>query len=65
MAWVTQEFILQHHLKMKLAENQIEFDECTIRLRPTTQDEAQKLAMMLRKAARRLEEIGKDLPVAV
>lgn len=61
MAWIEQEF---HHagLKLSLQSDKVQMNDYTVILEPANQDEAHAWAMMLRKAARRLEEIGKVLP---
>ena len=63
MAWVTQTFTLDH-LEVALKGDRVQFrlwDELKLDLYPQTSDSAHKWAMILRKAARRLEEIGKGL----
>ena len=65
MAWVTQTF--GHGDKeVNLYEDAV-FIQCDrtkegVWFDPTGQDEAHGWALMLRRAARRLEEIGKGLP---
>lgn len=66
MAWVTQAFSIKGTL-VRLEEDgvMIEVVDCTgeerVYLAPRTREEAHGLALMLRRAARRLEEIGKGL----
>lgn len=60
MAWVKQEFSA-HGLNVLLEDDGVSVNEFAIWLQPRSRDEAHDWAMMLRKAARRLEEIGKGL----
>lgn len=67
MAWVTQHFEVQG-FKVSLLGDRVEIEvqdptlgACKIFFKPLTQSGAHGGAMMLRRAARRLEEIGKDL----
>ena len=59
MAWVEQEFS-HKGFQVTLQDDGVWFDQW-IHLLPKAQEEAHAWAMMLRKAARRLEEIGKGL----
>lgn len=75
MAWVTQDFehgcfhVLLRDDEVLLYEDggedvdgdQERYPITSIRLFPFSSDDAHNWAMMLRKAARRLEEIGKGL----
>lgn len=61
MAWVTQQF--KHgSLEVTLEADGVQFNEFLLWLRPKKQEDAHNWAMMLRRAARRLEEVGKGLP---
>lgn len=60
MAWITQQFT-KSGFRMELTEQDVSFDDRTICLTPQRQEDAHAWAMMLRKAARRLEEIGRGL----
>ena len=59
MAWIEQEFS-HKGFQVKLQTDVVWLGEW-VHLAPQTQDEAHAWAMMLRKSARRLEEIGKGL----
>ena len=69
MAWVEQVFthhekrfhLLYHAVFMQDKHENDPIGSPGLWLEPSTQEEAHGWAMMLRKAARRLEEIGKDL----
>ena len=61
MAWVTQKFEYRC-LGVELDEGSVEITSGeSIYLTPENSQEAHAWAMMLRRAARRLEEIGKEL----
>ena len=62
MAWVTQQFKLED-LGVNLHSDHvtIKSGDSLIAISPATQDEAHGFALMLRRAARRMEEIGKEL----
>ena len=70
MAWVTQDFkhnfigVFLDHKDVMIYEEQIGGEENTISLSPKSSSDAHSWALMLRRAARRLEEIGKGLPDA-
>ena len=63
MAWVTQQFG-EDDFKVVLEEKQVRILVWGegLTLAPPMRDVAHNQAMMLRRAARRLEEIGKGLP---
>lgn len=64
MAWVTQKFEyagLEFILEAKRVIIQDEDHKGGLILEPTDQDSAHSQAMLLRRAARRLEEIGKAM----
>ncbi len=66
MAWVTQDFTLGF-FTVSLQEKEIFISgaskgERFIGLHPRTLEDAQGYALMLRRAAKRLEEIGSSLP---
>ncbi len=66
MAWVRQRFEMdgvrvtldEHDVEIKIQDGPI---PVAIVLEPDTQQEAHGYAMLLRRAARRLEEIGRGL----
>ena len=64
MAWLTQKFE-GHGVSVVLESHRVQVvvpaQRVDLMLAPRSQDEAHHLAMMLRRAARRLEEIGKGL----
>lgn len=60
MAWVPQKFEYSS-FRVELFECDVSLDDYTIWLKPQTSAQAHSWAMMLRRAARRLEEIGKGL----
>lgn len=62
MAWVTQRFT-SGSVEVSLEEAWVRIYRrgSTFVMYPTTRDEAHDWALMLRRAARRLEEIGKSL----
>jgi len=59
MAWIEQDFS-HKGFQVTLQTDGVWFD-LWVHLAPKTQDEAHAWAMMLRKSARRLEEIGRGL----
>lgn len=61
MAWVSQSFG-HAGFKVELLEKSVSLGDYTIWLMPMSAEDAHSWAMMLRRAARRLEEIGKGLP---
>ena len=66
MAWVTQSFISDDgKFELILYSDRVFLDpgdgQESVMFHPSTKDEAHTLAMLLRRAARRLEEIGKGL----
>lgn len=64
MAWVTQKFEA-YDLEVDLEEDMVSFriyGDRWLCVRPGSQSASHAWAMMLRRAARRLEEIGKGLP---
>lgn len=62
MAWVTQKFS-QGCMGVELGDSYVQIDsQSSIFLAPLKKEDARAWAMMLRRAARRLEEIGKGLP---
>lgn len=75
MAWVKQDFV-HHGFNVSLGDstvqlaNGVKWDvdsgslsySAEIQLEPSCRDEAHCWALMLRRAARRLEEIGKAMP---
>lgn len=71
MAWVNQHYEY-NELSALIAENHVELklkwwngggmSEARIALDPSQKDEAKAFALMLRKAAKRLERLSEDLP---
>jgi len=64
MAWVKQIFEA-HGLKVTLWEGSVSLDAANgfgVQLSPPSRSQAHDQALMLRRAARRLEEIGEGLP---
>lgn len=60
MAWVRQSF--EHAgFRVELLDTGVSFQDYSLSLTPVNPEEAHAWAMMLRKSARRLEEIGKNL----
>ena len=66
MAWVTQEYNLDK-IRVAIFANEVIIGgavggEGFIDFRPKTKEQARGYALMLRKAAKRLEQISEDLP---
>jgi len=63
MAWVTQSF-QSGNTEVHLFESSVTISDKPewVDIHPKTREQAHDAALMLRRAARRLEEIGKDLP---
>lgn len=65
MAWVEQIFTLDGRYRVHLYDESVRISEdmhgSFVDINPINREEAHSLALMLRRAARRLEDIGKGL----